>query len=57
MAPIAYVAAMLISLVSIPVSIAIYVLVPVLYVLPARFDRHFLRAGPREEHSAEAQSR
>lgn len=57
MAPIGYVAAILISLVSIPASIAIYVLVPLLYVMPARFDRHLRQASPREEHSAEAQSR
>ena len=57
MAPIGYVAAILISLVSIPASIAIYVLVPLLYVMPARFDRHLRQAGPPQKHSAEAQSR
>jgi uncharacterized membrane protein len=41
MGPVAYLLAIVLAVVSIPLAIAIYALVPLLYVLPARIDRYW----------------
>jgi uncharacterized membrane protein len=48
MAPVIYVVAIGLSFVNTTVSIGIYVLVPVLYILPGRIDRHLLGLGHHE---------
>jgi uncharacterized membrane protein len=45
MAPVIYVVAIGLSFVNTAVSIGIYVLVPVLYILPGHIDRHLLGVG------------
>jgi uncharacterized membrane protein len=48
MAPVIYVVAIGLSFVNTAVSIGIYVLVPVLYILPGHIDRHLLGLGHHE---------
>ena len=47
--PVAYLLAIGVSFVSPAVSIAIYVLVPLLYILPGRVDRHLRAHGPHAD--------
>jgi uncharacterized membrane protein len=55
MAPVIYVVAIGLSFVNTTVSIGIYVLVPVLYILPGRIDRHLLGLGHREPKASRPQ--
>jgi uncharacterized membrane protein len=43
-APVVYLGAIAVSFVSPAISVIAYVLVPILYILPSSFDRHFARA-------------
>jgi hypothetical protein len=52
LAPAAYLLAICLSFFP-PVSIAIYILVPVVYILPARFDRYFTGHHPSRAEQAE----
>jgi uncharacterized membrane protein len=55
MAPVIYVVAIGLSFVNTAVSIGIYVLVPVLYILPGHIDRHLLALGHHEPEASAPQ--
>jgi TMEM175 potassium channel family protein len=46
-APVAYVGAVALAFISVPVSLAIYALVPLLYILPGRIDQYWGRQPGR----------
>jgi hypothetical protein len=52
MAPVIYMVAIGLSFVNTAVSVGIYVLVPVLYMLPGHIDRHLLGVGHHEPEAS-----
>jgi uncharacterized membrane protein len=55
MAPVIYMGAIGLSFVNTAVSIGIYVLVPLLYILPGRIDRHLLGVGHHQPEASAPQ--